>query len=130
MKFPESYRQEIDLKLRALLLAEINGSHDQVYEYIYPVIRFKREAQYPDEPNTTIDSIKEFLERVVSAELKNIEILGYYPVSEIYGDSPAVKLNYTVLYNRNKKTEFNSIWVRYSGTWYSTSINKVWVKNA
>lgn len=130
MSIPDNYKHEIKARAKDLARAEVAGDVPYIYALIYPGIRERREKERDDEPDLTLRSIDKFSKTVKVAELNQIEFIEYYPVSKIYGSDPAIKVKYSFLYNNESTSIFTSIWVRVSGSWYTTSMGKFRVKNA
>ena len=124
MEIPEKYTKSIEQRLYEQAAAEQSGDFHKLYEFTLPSIREKRTEERNDEPELSINSLKDFVKSIKTAQIKEVTIEKYHPTSEIYGELPSAVVKSTTLYNNSKASSFRTIWVLYNEVWYTTAVGK------
>ena len=109
--------------------ASLEESHDveALYQFIDPAIRGRRERERQDEPNLTLSELREFVSRVETAQVEEVDILEARKVSTRHGGRPAALVQSVIRYNHEAKPQrFRTIWVKEGDTWYSTRVSRKW----
>tara|TARA_B100001063_G_C16335846_1_gene344410 strand:+ start:130 stop:525 length:396 start_codon:yes stop_codon:yes gene_type:complete len=125
MDIPSHYFEQIKERIHSQVQLELKGSTDYLYQFILPSIRRKREAERTDEPELTLSAISQFVIKLKSAKLLDVQCAEFHPTSQIYGNSPAAVMEYKIRYN-DKLAHYRTIWVLHEKLWYSTGLNKQW----
>ena len=108
------------------VLFESQRDEDALYELIDPVLRARREAAHPDEPERTRARIRSFLAHIHAARLESVEVPSAQKASPEHGGRPAAVVLSTVCYNGSTVARFRTVWVRDAGVWYSMSPYRSW----
>jgi hypothetical protein len=107
--------------------ASLEESHEveALYQFIDPAIRARREREREDEPELTLSELREFVSKVETAQVEEVEILEARKVSPRHAGRPAALVQSVIRYNHEAEPQrFRTTWVKEGDTWYSTGVGR------
>ena len=128
-EIPPDFRTKLGDRVRGQIAAEVRSDVSGLYAFTLPSIRAERIEERSDEPelSLSLSQIRDFVRHVQSAEVESIEIESFHPSAEHYSGCPVAVVVTKVRYNRRSiATTFRCIWVYSDGTWFSTSLGKIY----
>ena len=126
-EIPVDLRASLEDRVREQIAAEARGDVSALYGFTLPAYRAARIAERDDEPGLSLGQLREFVGHVREAEVESIEVEQFHPsVERLAGCAAAVVVSRVRYNRRSEASRFRCIWVYTDGTWFSTSLGKLW----